>query len=242
MGNESRLFMTVPTAGSRPELLKALIENCGLPPQNIILLATRPNLEFPEGCVVVEDLGAPNIQRWWARGIDEAVRRGATAVAVLNDDIRVSSETLPQLQRALVDTGAVIATPSRPPMKDGVHKGDLIPYEPRIWGCLWVVDATTDLRPDESFVWWYGDNDLDIRARTEYNGIVSLDVEYEHMHPGEGTFKSNALVAQTEIDGQLFEAKYARLLKKSRSFVKQQKRRKKLKRIIRFDAKVLSDE
>jgi len=109
------LFMTVPTAASRPELLASLIDNCGLPRECIVIAATRPGLVFPAGVVVIEDFESPNIQRWWARGIAEAQRRGATSVAVVNDDVRLVPSTLTTLANELIRTGAAIASPSRPP-------------------------------------------------------------------------------------------------------------------------------
>ena len=218
------LFMTVPTAGARPELLDALIFDCGLPRDHIVIVATRPDIELPNGVIVIEDLEPPNIQRWWRRGIEEAVRRGATRVAVLNDDIRLAADTLPALQEALERTGAVIASPSRPEFRTGLHKGRLIPYEPRLWGSLWVVKADVGLRPDERYVWWYGDNDLDIRARRDHGGVVLVDVEYEHLHPSEGTSSNSVLMAQTDLDARTFEAQYASLLRRSR-FVTRWRRR-----------------
>lgn len=210
------LFMTVPTAAAHPELLQGLIETCGIPRERIIVIATRPNLNLPEGVVVVEDLDPPNIQRWWARGIAEAETRGATAVAVCNDDLRLTPTTLAELHAALVRTGAAIASPSRPEHKLGLHRGHLVPYSPRLWGALWMVDVACGLRPNPKYVWWYGDSDLDIRARRDYGGVVSVDVEYEHLHPGEGTAKSSSLVAQTDIDAVTFQQDYARLLTMSR--------------------------
>lgn len=210
------LFMTIPTAGARQELLSALIQDCGLPLDHIVIVATKPNVELPDGVVVLEDFDTANIQRWWASGIEEAQRRGATAVAVLNDDIRVGHGSLASLHEALMSTGAAIASPSRPPFKNGVHRRPLAPYEPRLWGSLWVVRVDSGLRPDPRYVWWYGDNDLDIRARRDHGGVVLCDVEYEHLHPSEGTSSNPALVAQTDIDAQTFEAQYARLLRLSR--------------------------
>lgn len=219
------LFMTVPTAGSHPELLRALIDDSGLPRERIIVVTTRIDIDLPDGVVRVDDLDLPpNIQRWWRRGIDEAQSRGATAVVVANDDLQVRPETFRELHAALIHTGATIASPSRPEFPDGLHKGDLIPYEPRIWGCLWMVDVASGLRPDERYVWWYGDNDLDIRARRDYNGIVSVPVWYEHLHPGEGTSKSSELVAQSNRDAQRFETDYADLLRRSRRRVRWQRR------------------
>jgi len=210
------LFMTVPTAAAHPELLSALVETCGLPRERIVIVATRAGVELPEGVVVLEDLEPPNIQRWWARGIAEAEARGASAVAVCNDDIRLGPGALEQLRSALVETGAAIASPSRTEHRDGLHRGHLIPYSPRLWGSLWVVDIASGLRPDPRYVWWYGDCDLDIRARRDHGGVVLCPVQYEHLHPGEGTAKSPTLVAQTEIDARVFQHDHARLLTLSR--------------------------
>ena len=212
----STLFMTVPTAGAHPDILEELVSNCGLPRSQIVIVVTREGANIPDGCIVLEDYSAPNIQRWWLMGIEEAARRGASCVAVINDDIRVTPHTLHELHSAPVRTGATVASPSRPPRKDGVHKGRLVPYSPRIWGCLWLVDVASTLRPDPRYVWWYGDSDLDIRARRDFDGIVTVPVEYEHYFPGEGTGRSAELTAQTELDAVTFGNDYARLLTLSR--------------------------
>lgn len=210
------LFVTIPTAGSHPDLLSGMIDSAGLPEERFVIVRTERGIELPSGCIVIDDFDSPNIQRWWNRGIDECVLRGATAVAVLNDDLRLESDTLEKLHRELVLTGATVATPSRPGLRLGVHKRPLIPYEPVIWGCLWMVDATTSLRPDPRYVWWYGDNDIDIRARRDHAGVVSCDVAYEHHFPGVGTSKSPELIRQSEIDAATFQSDYSRLLTLSR--------------------------
>ena len=208
--------MTVPTAGNRPHLLENLVRGSGLPPERVIVVTTRPHVQVPKGVVAVSDLGPLNIHRWWNRGIDEAIRRGATAVAVVNDDVTIDAETFSALENALLRTGAAIASPSRPPFHDGLHKRRLVPYEPRLWGSLWMLRLDSGLRPDTGYVWWYGDNDLDIRARRDHGGVVLVPVEYRHLHPGEGTAASPELKVQTDIDAQRFESQYARLLRLSR--------------------------
>ncbi len=212
------LFLTIPTAHSHPELLAGIIRDCSLPLEQIILIATKPDLSLPAGCVVIEDPGPPNIQRWWNAGIEEATKRGATAVAVLNDDLKINSETLPKLHGELQRTNATIASPTRPDWGPGHYKNsNLFPYTPVIWGCLWMLNIDSHLRPDPKYVWWYGDSDLDIRARRDYSGIVTADVYYEHYFPGEGTRKSDKLQSQTDIDAQTFELEYKDFLKKSRA-------------------------
>jgi hypothetical protein len=212
------LFMTIPTAGNRTKLLNELIADSGLPRNQIIIIATKPDLAFPEGVRVIEDLGPPNIQRWWALGIAAAEDLGATAVAVLNDDVRISGESLSLLHSALTKTGAAIACPSRPGFRNGVHKRPLIPYEPRIWGSIWMLDLATPLRPDPRYQWWYGDNDLDLRARAHFGGVVLEEVPYEHVHATEATFSSPDLITLVDEDALRFERQYGRILKLTRVF------------------------
>ena len=218
------LFMTVPTAGSRPQLLAELIRDCGLPAEQIVIVKTRPDVDLPDSVVVIDDHGAPNIQRWWRKGSEESARRGATHVAVLNDDIRLTIDTLPALHEAMSATGAAIASPQRPEFAIGLHRGRLVPYEPRLWGSLWMLRIDSGLLPDERYVWWYGDNDLDIRARRDHGGVVLVDVAYEHVHPSEATASNPNLVAQTDLDAQTFEMQYASLLRRSRFLTRWERR------------------
>ena len=96
--------MTIPTAGSHPDMLEGIVETCGLPRERIIIIRTKPDVDLPSGCIVVDDFEPPNIQRWWTRGIDESVARGASAVAVLNDDLRIEPDTLERLHDELLAT------------------------------------------------------------------------------------------------------------------------------------------
>ena len=169
---------------------------------------------------MLEDFGPRNIQRWWNAGIQEASSRGATAVAVVNDDIMLSPETLGTLHAELVESGAAIASPTRLEFRPGLHRRPLLPYAPRLWGSLWVLRLDSGLRPDNRYVWWYGDNDLDIRARKSHGGVVLVPVEYKHLHPGEGTAASPELQQQTGRDAQRFERQYARLLRQSRALIR----------------------
>lgn len=212
------LFLTIPTANTHPELLENIIAISTIPRERIVLIATRPNLDLPNGCTVIEDLGQPNIQRWWNRGIEESIKRGATAVAVLNDDLVINEYTLHILHNELIRTKATISSPTRADWGPGLYKdSNIFPYTPVIWGCLWLIDATSRLRPDPNYVWWFGDSDLDIRARRDHSGIATADVYYEHFFAGEGTKKSEALSAQTNLDAKTFESNYKEFLRSSRS-------------------------
>jgi len=209
------LFMTIPTAGTRHDLLTKLVEDSGLPRDRIVIVSTRSGIRVPEGCLVVEDLGSVNIHRWWNAGIDAAVERGATAVAVSNDDVAIRSSTLPALYEALRTSGATIASPSRQGLRRGLHRRRLVPYSAVLWGCLWMVDPQAGLRPDTRYSWWYGDNDLDIRARRDFSGIVSVDCYFRHELPGEHTGVSDELRQLAEVDQRTYETDHGRLLWRS---------------------------
>lgn len=206
------IFLTVPTAGKRPQSLEKLIQDSGLPRDHVVLISTSPEAQLPQDCVVVHDTGPINIQRWWSTGIAEAVARGATAVAVSNDDVALNSQTLTLLHEHMQATGATIAAPARDDKRRGLHKGRLVPYSPVLWGSLWLIDPSHGLMPDTRYQWWYGDNDLDIRARKHHAGVVSVDVVFEHTNAGESTGESSKLQELAKRDRQLFESQYSRLI------------------------------
>lgn len=203
-----KTFLTIPTAGSRPALLDSLIKDSGLPKEQVIVVATRPDIELPEGVIRIECFEVLNIQHWWNLGISEALGRGATFVAVSNDDVRVSPSTIPDLVRELEMTGATLASPG----SERLHVRRYLPFGRMLDGSFWVLDVRTDLRPDEDFVWWFGDDDLDLRARRDYGGTVSLPVEFHHIHANEATSQSAVLVAQARVDALTFRRKF-RLVK-----------------------------
>jgi hypothetical protein len=206
------LFLTIPTAGSHPDLLSKLIANSQLPPEQIVIIQTRLGVELPADVVVIKDFDPPNIQRWWKTGIQESASRGASIVAVLNDDISIPVGSLQILAKELESSGATIASPSRPPKQDRVYRRQLVPYEPRLWGCYWLLDVSSGLLPDTDYSWWFGDNDLDIRARRDYAGVLNFDVPYEHYFPGEGTGRSPELQKLVEQDTRRFQEQNGRLL------------------------------
>lgn len=189
------LCATVPTRGDHPELLEALVASCGIPRERVIVVRTAPDAGVPVGVTVIDDFGDLNIHRWWNRGIDRAVQLGATAVAVLNDDISLAEGALQELERRLDETGAVIAT-AGPSLR--VYSG----HRPRmrvLTGSIWVLRASAPVRPDEGFRWFYGDDDLDVRARAA-GGVVTVPIAFEHRHAGKATDASPVLLALAEGD------------------------------------------
>lgn len=196
-------FLTVPTRGDHPELLAGLIHASSLPLENIVIVRTA-DVRVPKGVKVLDDSGPTNIHRWWNKGIEFAAEHGATNVAVLNDDLVVGRDSIGALTRMLTMTGATIATPGPEPR---LHR-TRFPLSPVLIGSLWVLNVHSGLRPDERFRWWYGDDDLDIRARRDFGGVATTPVWFAHPHASEATNSSPFLQDLVAQDARFFHKKH----------------------------------
>lgn len=184
--------------------LEALLTSAGLPRSQVILVQTADVHLSDLGCQVIESPGDLNIQRWWNDGIRAAFIQGATHVAIANDDIALDTETLRRLQRALDETAASLATPG-----ETFHHYRALPFWRRILnGALWMQRRCDPFRADERFRWAYGDDDLDVRARSQGAGVVTAPVTFEHLHWQQATDASSALLRLSEGDAQTFRRKY----------------------------------
>lgn len=192
----SDIWVTVPTAGRAT--LEAAIDSTGVPRERVVVVATREGVVVPDGCRSLLDLDEINIHRWWNVGIRVCTAHGARYVAVINDDVRLDADTLPTLLGAMTATRAALATPG-----SAGHVTDPSPHLTRtLIGSCWLLDTETGLRPDERYRWWYGDDDLDLRARRDHGGIATADCHFEHLHPNELTATTPELIALTELDAQ----------------------------------------
>jgi len=201
---EPLLFLTIPTRGDEPGVLANLVRDSGIPRDRVIIIRTDPRATTPDNVTVVDDFGDINIHRWWNTGIQQAQALGASSVAVLNDDIKVSAGTLNQLHSALHETGATIATPGK---RLAIHKRSMHP-DRFLVGSIWVINPHHGLRPSEDFRWFFGDDDMDIRARIEFSGIVTVPTDFEHLRPGQATDSSVTLQALVREDERLFRRRH----------------------------------
>lgn len=153
-------WLVVPTLGNRDASLMPLLRDAGMP---AVVVWTAPRREHGaalEADQIVDVASDPlNIHTWWNAGIDRAVDAGADVVVVANDDVAA-------VPGALLELAAHIEAdePASPMLvwpHDAEHaKGRVTPMT----GWCWAIDPVR-IRPDESFAWWYGDNDLELRAR-----------------------------------------------------------------------------
>ena len=188
------VWVTVPTAGR--DTLTAAIDSTGVPRDRTVIVATAPDAIRPEGCHVVEDFGEINIHRWWNAGLDYAQAHGATHVLIINDDVLLDETTVPALLDGMEGRAAIGS-----PGAGGIFEGDL-PEWRVMNGACWLLDLATGLRADERYRWWYGDNDLDWRARTEHGGVASVRCYFQHVHANELTAASPELMRITEDDNR----------------------------------------
>jgi len=187
--------MTIPT-GTRREYLADIIKESQLSPERIVIVHTVESEPIPE-VHNIWDLGEINIHRWWNKGIDYAVERGAEYVAVLNDDLKLDNDPINTLAYALDEIGFSLAIP--------------YPHSGHICGYCFVINVKDGLRPDERFRWWYGDNDLYFHAEKK-NGIVQITCDVQHMEPNKLTSTNPSLMKLTEQDKIEFETKWQEYL------------------------------
>jgi hypothetical protein len=161
-----------------------------------VIVKTALDVPLRDGCHVVEDFGEINIHRWWNAGIDYAQARGATHVLVINDDVLLDETTIPALLDGMEGRAAIGS-----PGAGGIFEGDL-PEWRVLNGACWLLDLSTGLRADERYRWWYGDNDIDWRARTQHGGVASIRCFFLHPHANELTAASPELMRLTEDDNR----------------------------------------
>jgi GT2 family glycosyltransferase len=185
------LWLTIPTGG-RDQYLEDIVDNSGIPRERIVIVNTDAN-KLLEGVHNLWDFDEVNIHRWWNKGIKFAKERGARYVAVLNDDLALEDNPLNTIANAMEETKSAIGFP--------------YPHTGHICGYCYILNVETGLMPDESYRWWFGDNDLYLRAK-KFGGSVGVLAKVRHLHGNELTSINHKLLAQTEEDKKLF---YSRL-------------------------------
>ena len=187
--NNLDIWLTIPT-GTRRQYLADIINESQISPEKIVIVHTVES-EPIEGVNNVWDLDPVNIHRWWNRGIDIARTFGADYIAVLNDDVKLKNNPINKIANKMRDTKSIVGYPV-----------------PNIGiGYCWVLDIKSNIRADENFRWWYGDDD--IRRKAELQGeIIYVPAEVEHLHPNHLTSANEDLMKLTVADKEYFEKKW----------------------------------
>jgi len=189
------IWLTIPS-GDRRQYLPEIIKESQIPLNKIVIVHTVES-EPIEGVNNIWDLEPVNIQRWWNRGIDVARTFGADYIAVLNDDLRLKNNPINKIAYEMNKLKAVLGYP--------------LPYTGAIPGYCWVLDVKSNIRADENFRWWYGDDDIRMQA-TILGEVIYVPVEVNHLHPNQLTFDNKDLMELTKADEILFKTKWQEYL------------------------------
>lgn len=159
------------------------------------MVVRTADCDLPDGVHVADDRGPANIHRWWTVGIAAATRARARYVAVANDDVTITEQTLPLMLDAMHREQSPLCWATD---RDGA-----------ITGWFWLVRVASPVRPDQSYRWWWGDVDLDLQAR-QCGGASRVEVGVVHLHGNEATLASPQLRALADADQGTYHAKWSR--------------------------------
>lgn len=148
----------------------------------------------------------PNISVMWNLGLEacaaDAREEGfgdAWDAAVLNDDVLVMSGWMDEVVGAMDRDGTVLGAPPRQHNR----------RQPA--GYAFVLRGESGIRADERFVWWFGDSDIAMQARTGgqpgFSVVETDEASVIHRYPGETT--TGRLLRQARLDAAEFQRKWA---------------------------------
>ena len=167
--------------------------------------------------VVTVPIDPPNISTLWNVGLalaDAQAHQHADAwdIAVLNSDVTVPAGWVERLSTAMRATTAVLAYPDQ---HDGTRqilhtRAEPIDLRQRITGYAYLLRGETGLRLDENLAWWFGDDDLDWRAREQGGALLVPGLAVEHRCPNGSMYERPELGEQAGRDRATFEAKWGR--------------------------------
>lgn len=186
--------LVIPTRGDHPDLLRAIIATSGLPPERIVVIDTGGGLAGVidgRSVTLVEDYRDDiNIHRWWNRGIDLLEERGCSRVAVLNDDVVITPDTLPHLARGLGPATLAVLGGEGPS------------------GHCFMLNIAHGVRPDETFAWFDGDLQLHADADAA-KGVVRVPEAWcLHLHANVNTATDPALAALADADDATYDERH----------------------------------
>ena len=195
--SDLKVWLTIPS-GTRRQYLEDIIKDSQLPLDQIVIVHTVES-EPIEGVRNVWDLDPPNIHRWWNTGIDIARANGGEYIAVLNDDLILKDNPINKIVQGMKEEGAVLGYPY-PHSGNGATKTA---------GYCWVLDLSSGLRTDETYRWYFGDDDLLLQV-LGLGKAVYVPAEVVHLHGVEGTAKSQYLQQLIVLDKKYFIEKWTK--------------------------------
>jgi GT2 family glycosyltransferase len=168
--------------------------------------------------VVAIPLDPPNISTLWNVGLAladaQAHQHQADRwdIAVLNSDVTVPPGWIDGLSTAMRSGPAVLAYPDQHGARRQIlhTKAEPVDLRTRITGYAYLLRGEAGLRLDEDLAWWYGDDDLDWRAREQGGALLVPGLAVEHRCPNVSTNERPELRQQAARDRETFRAKWGR--------------------------------
>ena len=227
MKNKVPLYAIIPCL-NRHGMLSDLLNSIDFDPDYVVIVDTgsSPKLEvlFSGNAIILnEPLDSErNVQKWFnlaLNKIDElALERSEKEydVAVLNSDLIVEKQVLLQLQVALRFSDSII---SHPDYSGELGAGEVsvnktigpVSARYRMTGCCFVLRGDSGIRFDEEFQWWFGDDDIEWRARV-LGGVARVGkLEFIHLDPSGSMRDMPELNEKARQDQDLFISKWGSL-------------------------------
>lgn len=163
-------------------------------------------------CPVIRDMEQPpNLSRLWNVGLDwvsDCEGDSEHFVAVLNDDILTSPSFVQMIASKMDKYEVDLGFPNQ--RGYGVDVIDRSPpatcknLEDRMTGYAFVLRGSAHIRANEDLRWWYGDQDVEMKARKGKGTVLVSGITVEHFDPNGYTNRSPTLSAQAARDRETF--------------------------------------
>lgn len=220
-----RRWALIPTH-NRPEELRELLASLDGQVDQVLILdnASDPPFVFddptrPWITVHYDPEQPPNLSRLWNVGLrwiehveDEqaaaGIPRSESMVAILTDDTLIPDGWFSAVQEAMERTGAAAGCSN--PFPQVQHEIVQIQVgggvTERMYGPAFIVRGSTKLRADEELRWWWGDTDMDFKARLAGGMVMIPGYLVVNRHANEST--AGILAEQAGRDGETFARKW----------------------------------
>ena len=213
----NELWAVIPSC-CRGEPLGKLVSQLQDEGVSVVVIDTGydPPLEPLGGVTVIRDVEQPkNISRWWNTGIsyvsklfhDTSTRH---AIAILNDDVVLQPNTVRVLAEEMWAVGSTIAYPDQHGKGHNLLNTEArqIDLRDRIVGYAFVIDGHSDIYADERLEWWFGDDDIDWKARKRNGSLLVGGVTVQHLSPNGWQVTNPELVERAWQDRVEFARKW----------------------------------
>lgn len=184
-------FAVIPTR-DRPTEYRSCYDAIRPQVDDVVSICHSPQaLHYSSGVPIRYDAPLPNISAMWNLGLECLDRffHIDYDVAILNDDAIVPGGWFDRIIEAMDETGAVAGSADQfgRPLLQLLTTRTNPDISRRLSGFAFILDGSAGLRADEQFQWWWGDTDLDWRARMNGGTVLVPGVKVDHPENGGGT-------------------------------------------------------